>query len=345
MAYTTINKSTDYFNTKLYTGNAGTQSITGVGYQPDMTWIKRRGSLEDHALFDAVRGATKRLFPSRDYTEATQTGSLTSFDSDGFSLGNGDSVNGSDTYASWNWLANGTGSANTDGSINSTVSANTTAGFSIVKWIGTGSSGTIGHGLGVAPKVVIVKRYTAAADWVYYTTVIDGSMDFLYLNATGSKGDSSVSVPTSTVFSKNDTNGETQIAYCFAEKTGYSKFGSYTGLGGTNYPFIYTGFKPAFVMAKRTDNTSNWVIYDNKRQYNNIEGQYNPQRPRLAANLGNAESSFTSDNGVDLLSNGFVARDNSNDAYTINISGATYIYMAFAEAPLVGTNNIPCTAR
>jgi hypothetical protein len=333
MAYTTINKSTDYFNTKLYTGNNGTQSITGVGHQPDLIWVKARNDTANHTLTDAVRGTNSVLYSNQDQAQDTPNNAITSFDSDGFSVGSNGSFNANSiNYASWNWKANGAGSSNTDGSISSTVSVNTTAGFSIVKYTGTGSTGTIGHGLGVAPKVVIVKRYTAAADWVYYTTAIDGSMDYLFLNTTATKGDSGNSAPTSTVFSKDDTNGETQIAYCFAEKTGYSKFGSYTGNGNADGSFIYTGFKPAFVMVKRTNNTGHWQLVDTKRP------SYNPQY-YLRANSNNAEAT---DIDFDIVSNGFKTR--STDT-SYNGSGDSYIYMAFAEAPLVGSNNVPCTAR
>jgi len=328
-----INKSTDYFNTVLYTGNGSTQSITGVGFQPDWSWFKVRSEIGSHRLVDAVRGNTKYLFSNGDDAEATVTTNVTSFDSDGFSLGNGSVNENTRTYASWNWLgANGTAS-NTDGSITSTVSANTTSGFSIVKWTGTGSSETIGHGLGVAPKVVIVKRYSAVADWVYYTTAIDGSLDYLFLNTTAAKADTSVSVPTSTVFSKSDTNNETQIAYCFAEKKGFSKFGSYTGNGNADGTFVYTGFKPAWVMRKRTDGANQWGMNDNKRNTFNITEEL------LSANLSNAASNGT---GIDILSNGFKMR---TDSGLHNALGGTYIYMAFAESPLVGTNNIPATAR
>jgi len=347
MAYTTINKSVDYFNTKLYTGNGSTQSITGVGFQPDMTWVKSRttgGSTNNnHCINDVVR--TKGTYgypmihPNLDATEYDPTSGnevITDFQSDGFDLGGNENSNyNTATYASWNWKANGAGSANTDGSISSTVSASATSGFSIVKWTGTGSSGTIGHGLGVAPKVVIVKRYTSTSDWVYYTSTIDGSMDYLYLNLTNAKVDSGNPVPTSSVFQKNDTNGETQIAYCFAEKTGYSKFGSYTGNGSANGTFVYTGFKPAFVIHKRTDATSNWTMHDSTRSLINTADE------RLYSNLSNAEDSG-GDYGDDILSNGFKIRTTSS---SWNASGGTYIYMAFAEAPLVGTNNVPCTAR
>jgi len=332
MAYTTIKKPSDYFNTKLYTGNGGTLNVTGVGFQPDLVWIKGRGYADSQVLTDAVRGTTKCLSSDSSTAEFTQTNGLTAFGSDGFTLGNWSAINRASTTVAWNWLANGTGSANTDGTINSTVSANTTSGFSIVKWTGTGSSGTIGHGLGVAPKVVIVKRYSAAADWVYYTTAIDGSLDYLFLNTTAAKADSSASVPTSTVFSKSDTNNETQIAYCFAEKTGYSKFGTYTGNASTDGTFVYTGFKPAFILIKRADSTGRWVLWDSKRNPSN-----------LMDNALFPNSSAVENDGywkIDGLSNGFKIKDPEVE---INASGATFIYMAFAEEPLVGDN--PCTAR
>ena len=361
MAYTGINKSSDFFNTKLYTGNGSYgHGITGVGFQPDLVWIKNRADNADHRIFDAVRGTDKSL--SSNTTNATVTGVnlLHSFDSDGFTVDDDGAINtNNNAICSWNWKANGAGSANTAGSINSTVSVNTTSGFSIVKYTGNATVSTIGHGLGVAPKMIITKNLSRSEAWpVDCRQGNDGAGGIMYLNETGTLGAYGntspypSTAPTSTVYSvgtAGNTNysGSELIAYCFAEKIGFSKMGQFKGLGGTNYPFIYTGFKPAFVMVKRGDTgTSNWIIYDNKRQYNQIEGQYNPQRPRLAPNTTATESPFTSDNGVDFLSNGFVARDNSSgDAYSINVSGSKYIYMCFAEAPLVGTNNVPCTAR
>ena len=167
MAYTTINKSTDYFNTKLYTGNGGTNALTGVGFEPSLTWIKQRNGTENHALFDAVRGATKEISSNRTNVESTVATSLTGFDSDGFTLGSWSRTNNNnDTYASWNWKANGAGSANTDGSISSTVSANTTSGFSIVKYTGTGANATVGHGLNSVPKMILVKNTQSAYEWI-----------------------------------------------------------------------------------------------------------------------------------------------------------------------------------
>ena len=334
MAYTTINKSGDYFNTKLYTGTGSSNALTGVGFQPDWVWIKCRDDSHNHQVFDSVRGVHKRMRTDTDGAETTSSESLKTFDSDGFTLGTQTNVNqSSGTFASWNWKANGAGSANTDGTISSTVSANTTSGFSIVKWTGTGSSGTIGHGLGVAPKVVIVKRYSASADWVYYTSTIDGSMDYLYLNLTNAKVDSGNPVPTSSVFQKSDTNGETQIAYCFAEKTGYSKFGSYVGNNNTDGTFVYTGFKPAFIIVKPISGVEHWTMYDNKRI------GYNPTNYQLYPNLSSSEATLSE---LDIVSNGFKIRSQTG---RLNSSGVTMIYMAIAEAPLVGTNNVPCTAR
>jgi len=341
MAYSSIVKPSDYFNTKLYTGNGSSQSFTGVGYQPDFTWIKRRGSAEGHSLFDAVRGVQKRLVSNDNGGEAVVSNSLTAFGSDGFTLGGSDTVNGSDNYASWNWKANGAGSANTDGSINSTVSVNTTAGFSIVSWTANGSNATIGHGLGSVPKMIFLKCRTQADKWIVYNSTV-GNTKYLVLNSTDAPTTSSThwnnTSPTSSVFSTGTSGnvsgtGETFIAYCFAEKTGYSKIGSYTGNGNADGTFVYTGFKPAFVMMKRTDNTNHFAIYDNKRNGFNDENNY------LRADGTYAEGNETWGD-LDILSNGFKPRavDGMHNA-----SGGTYIYIAFAEEPLIGDN--PATAR
>jgi len=348
MAYTTIKKPGDYFNNKIYTGNSGTQALTGVGFQPDMTWIKRRGSAEDHALFDAVRGVTKRITPSRDYAESTDAQGLTAFGTDGFTVGSSDAVNGSDNYASWNWKAGtGQGSSNTDGSINTTyTSVNTTAGFSISSYTGTGSNATVGHGLGVAPKMIIIRSTSNTSNWgVYHKSI--GANKMLNLNTTAAEATNSGyfnnTDPTTTVFSLgdegNDTNGsgKNYIAYCFAEKTGYSKFGSYVGNGNANGTFVYTGFKPAWVMRKYATGGSasgeGWEMLDSARSPFNVADE------RLKADSNGAESTG-SNYYVDFLSNGFKCRTADN---ATNNSGATYIYMAFAEQPLIGDN--PATAR
>ena len=347
MAFTTINKSTDHFNTKLYTGNgtaigSGGQAITGVGFQPDWTWIKLRNGAAQHVLFDVVRGVTKRIYSSTNSAESTNAESLTAFGTDGFTLGNNAGVNeNGDTYVSWNWKAgNAQGSSNTDGSINTTyTSVNTTAGFSIVKYTGTGSNATVGHGLGVAPSMILFKNLSSARTWIVYHKGI-GATKNLYLDLNNSVNTASDTfnntAPTSTVFSVGTSvgtneSGDDIIAYCFAEKTGYSKFGKYTGNGNADGTFVYTGFKPAWIMVKPTVTADNWVMFDNKRL------GYNPDNNFLYANGTNSENDADI---IDLVSNGFKMRSSGNTSNRAE----EFIYMAFGQS-LVGTNNIPCTAR
>ena len=348
MAYTTINKPTEHFNTKLYTGDGSTSSgITGVGFQPDLLWVKARSQAYDHMLFDRVRqGAAAQPFDIRSNNnsgQSTSTSNVKSFDSDGFTLNNGSYVNGNGvTFASWNWKANGAGVANTDGSISSTVSANTTSGFSIVSYSGTSSNGTIGHELNSAPKMVIVKALASGRDWMTYHKSV-GATKYLFLNATDASASSSGiwndTDPTSTVVhlgSSNSVNGNgiNYIAYCFAEKQGYSKFGSYVGNGSADGTFVYTGFKPAFVLWKRTEDAGyDWDLYDTARDTHNVAFK------ELIPNGSGAESSSTV-LSLDILSNGFKLRTSNGNG---NDSGKPYIYMAFAEQPLVGDN--PATAR
>ena len=345
MAYAAITKPTDYFNTKLYTGD-GTdgRAITGVGFQPDFVWSKSRSFANGHFIYDAVRGANKKLRSDGTDAESTTT-FFDSFDSDGFTIDSNANVNGNgSTYVTWNWKANGQGSSNTDGSINTTyTSANTTAGFSISTYTGTGSAATIGHGLGVKPSMIIVKNLSSSSyGWYVYHKSIAATHEIL-LNSNAAKDTTSQwndTEPTSSVFSvgtaaATNGSGNNLVAYCFAEKKGYSKFGSYTGNGNANGAFVYTGFKPAWVMVKRTDDTHNWWMWDNKRDPENLVNQY------LYANLNNAEGT---DTWGDFLSNGFKLRMNYSGG---NASGGTYIYMAFAEEPLVANvgNSIPATAR
>jgi len=344
MAYTTIDDPTLYFNTKLYSGDgASTQAITGVNFRPDFVWIKSRNYTENHMLSDAVRGSTKRL--RSDTTNAEDdlgSNGIQSFNTDGFTAGDGDAMNASgQTYASWNWLAGGSASSNSNGSITSSVSANTTAGFSIVSYTGTGSASTIGHGLNSTPSTIILKNRDDGSVFWYVFHKSLGNNSELYLNGTdsapGSTGAWNTTSPTSSVFSVGshggtNASGQGIIAYCFAEKKGFSKFGSYTGNGNADGTFVYTGFSPSFVMLKRTNTTGSWTMYDNKRHTYNPNGEY------LLANDSGGGIDF---NNVDFLSNGFKLRDASFN----NGSGDTIIYMCFAEQPLVGTNNIPATAR
>jgi hypothetical protein len=346
MAYTTINKSTDHFNTKLYTGDgepAG-NAITGVGFQPDFTWIKERSSSNVHLLFDAVRGVTKYISSHLDAVQSTDAQYLTTFGTDGFTVGPSNDINEpSSTYVSWNWKAGGgQGSSNTDGSINTTyTSVNTTAGISISQYTGTGSNATIGHGLGAVPKMIIVKNLTNANAWSVYHASL-GETKYLALNESDAAGTASDrwqdTTPTSSVFSigtnANQGGSYNYIAYCFAEKTGFSKFGSYTGNGNADGSFIYTGFKPALFLLKESNGTNSWQIFDNKRPGYNLTDKYLKPNENAAEVSGN--------NQIDMLSNGVKLRSSNTGN---NGNGQNFIFMAFAEAPLVANNNIPCTAR
>ena len=345
MAYTTINKSTDYFNTKIYTGNGSdNHAITGVGFQPDWVWLKNRATSNSHYLQDALRGATKNLKSDATDAEETRADSLKSFDSDGFTLGTETAINGSgNSLVSWNWLSGGSASSNSDGGTSSTVSVNTTAGFSIVGWAGAGSATTVGHGLGVAPKVVLVKNRSEVYGWQMYHESL-GNGKYVSINSSDAAATSSQSwndtSPTSSVFSvgasdSNNKSGNNIIAYCFAEKQGYSKLGQYEGNANADGTYIYTGFKPAVVIVKNIDAAENWIIFDNKRP------GYNLTDALLKPSSSNAES--TSGVKFDLLSNGFKARVSDAEGN----SSATFIYLAFAENPFVGNDSgtaVPVTA-
>jgi hypothetical protein len=347
MAYTTIDKPSDYFETVLYTGNGGTNSISSLDFQPDWLWIKCRSDANGSNIFDALRG-TNSLHSDTSGAEADRASDgFTSLDNDGFTLngsGSGGSINvSSRTYAAWNWKAGGSASSNTDGSITSSVSANTTAGFSIVSYTGTGATATIGHGLGSAPKMVIVKQRSTTRNWVVMHSGI-GFTKYLYLDSNQASNTGNFfndTDPSSTVFNVVNDGGVnassgTYIAYCFAPKKGYSKFGSYTGNGSLDAPFIYTGMKVSWLMIKRTDTTNSWVIFDNKRNAFNVVDKH------LFANTNDPEDSSANYNEVDFLSNGFKLREDNN---TINASGGTYIYMAFAENPFVTSSGVPACAR
>jgi len=334
MAYTTIDKPTDFFETTTYAG--GTTAITSLDFSPDWVWAKKRSGSESHGLFDSVRGATKDLRSNSTNAEGTRSGSLTSFDSNGWSMGGSDgiiSASGS-TYVAWAWRgSDSSASSNSDGSITSSVSVNTTAGFSICAF--NGNSGTVGHGLGAKPDFLVVKsRQTAGSNnWVLTHSALGTNMadKYLILNGTDAVGTSSNvwgGEPTSTTFTvasavaANDNN----IAYLFTEKKGYSKFGSYTGNGNADGTFVYTGFRPAWVMCRDVDNAAGWHIFDNKRP-----NAFNVINKRLEADNSDAENS-TSGCEIDLVSNGFKFRGNFDN---INRSGSNHIFMAFAEAPFV----------
>jgi len=345
MAYTTINKGSSYFNTKLYTGTGSSLAITGVGFQPDWVWIKDRSSAQSHWVVDVIRGADQRLQTNTTSADSTQVTGVTSFDTDGFTVGTDNSTNGSGlNFVSWCWDANGAGVSNTAGTISSTISANTTAGFSIVSYTGTGATATVGHGLGVAPSFIIFKTRNATYNWIVWTKAFaTPTSQYLRLNLTDAvaSGNNPLNgtLPSSTVISLSSDNNvnesaKTYIAYCFAEVKGYSKFGSYTGNGSADGTFIYTGFKPAFVLVKNTTTAgTNWQIVDNKRV------GYNGANHRLYPDDSAAESTTQT---LDILSNGFKAITTNN---LVNASSATYIYMAFAENPFVSSTFIPTTAR
>ena len=351
MAYTDIDKPSDYFNTVLYTGNGGTQSITGVGFQPDWIWLKGRSATSDHKINDVIRGTDAYLSSNNSAAEDSTGSGIQSYNSDGFSLGGAQYINdNSVTYASWNWKAGTSASGNTSGSGTAKTfssSSNSTSGFSIVKYVGNGTTNhAIPHGCGTPPTMIIVKTTTKSNQaWpVDCRQDNNGAGGVMYLNETGGAGGygndnpfTSVA-PTSSVFSvgspgNTNFNNDTYIAYCFAEKKGYSKFGSYTGNGDSDGAFVYTGFKPAFVMFKRSSGTGNWQLLDNKRLGYNVENR------TIYPNSNIAEQD---ENDADLLSNGFKLRGSGTDG---NGSGSKYIYMAFAENPFVTSTGVPATAR
>jgi hypothetical protein len=328
------------------TGTSSARSVTGVGFQPDFVWGKGRSVASQHNLFDAVRGSGKRLISNSTAAEETNAafGYLSSFDSDGFSTLAGSTNNEnwnqtSATYVAWSWKAGGTAVSNTAGTITSSVSANTTAGFSVVTYTGTGVNATVGHGLGVAPSLVICKTRAAAQGWAVYH-ISSGATKYLLLNSTiAATTDANAwnnTAPTSSVFSVSigsGTGGLTSayVAYCWAPVAGYSAFGSYTGNGSADGPFIYTGFRPRFLMIKRTDTAgNNWVILDTSRDTYNAAGLY------LYPNLSAAEDDYRASTGpIDILSNGLKQRSTLSN---VNASGGTYIYACFAENPLRYSN-------
>lgn len=319
------------------TSTSSGRTFTGLNFQPDLIWAKLRSSVGNHQLYDVIRGTGKRI--SSNLTDAETTnpanGYVSSFNSDGFTTSAGSTDNGwfnelNSTYVAWQWKAGGTGVTNTSGSITSTVSANVTAGFSVCKIDAPGGTTfTFGHGLGVAPSMVIVKSRTSTASWLVYHASATTTSQYLVLNSTAAVASVTniwgTSAPTPTVMGGNSsqwgTGSDNYIAYCFAAVAGYSAFGSYTGNGSADGPFVFTGFRPRWIMIKNiADNTTSWSIWDTSRS------TYNVPTERLEANASSAESSLSQ---FDILSNGFKLRAaNSNNA-----SGQTIIYAAFAEVP------------
>jgi hypothetical protein len=350
MAYSSIAKPGDHFNTVTYTANASGQSITGVGFQPDWLWIKSRSAAYNWAVRDVLRGSTVNLRLNSTNADQTQSDSVTSFDSDGFTLGADSSsfVNqNGETYASWNWKANGSSTTTpSGGTITTTASVNTTAAFSVFTYTGNGSAAHIAHGLGVAPTFVAIKGRSNVDNWFVKHPGL-ASNEYIYFNSDGAKASgsnvwSNTNPDATKIYIGTDAgvngSGETYVCYAFAEIKGYSKFGSYTGNGSTSGPFVYTGFRPAFVLMKRTDGSNSWCIFDNKR------ATANPAQHRVFPDTSDAEVSSTG-NAIDILSNGFKGRSSGS---TVNNDGGTYIYMAFAEHPFVGNDSgtaVPVVAR
>ena len=352
MAYTTIDKPTLHFNTKLWTGNSTTdRAFTGIGHQPDMLWVKGRNEGTDHEINDAVRGSTNYIRPNITNGEGTEAESVKSFDTDGYTLGNANYWNWTaKTFVGWSWKA-GTTTGLSGGTITpSAYSINTTSCFGIYKWTGTNANATIAHGLGVAPKLVIIKRLTDGAGWMVQHDGLTSASYILKMNETAAQssdaGNFNGTAPDATVFhvgTSNNTNQSTvaHVAYCFADVKGYQKLGTYEGNGNANGSFIYTGFKPAFVMIKNADAIEAWNIWDNRRS---ASGGNNEVGYCLLPNSAVVEQAHTASTGkqIDIYSNGFKMRGSGTEH---NGNNNTHIYLAIAEEPLVASNGIPCTAR
>jgi hypothetical protein len=357
MAYTTIDDPTIYFNTLLYTGNGSNpRTLTGVGFQPDWVWLKNRTDANGHTLADAVRGANITLSSDGSGAEVTDKsdGHLDAFTSDGFTVGAGTDDarvnNTSSNYVAWNWKAGTTSGISGSPSITpSGYSFNQTAGFSIIAYTGNASVGaTIPHGLGVAPAVIIFKNRDSNVKWVVYhhKNTSAPETDHLQLdNDSATSDDDSIlndtapgsSLITMKTSSSVNSNGVKYVAYCFSEIKGYSKFGSYQGNSSTDGPFLYMGFKPAFLMVKRTNTTENWYMKDNKRDPFNDMNQ-----SALYANGSAVEDTGGAWLTGDACANGFKIRKNDTSS---NGSGSTYVYFAFAESPFVNSNGVPTNAR
>ena len=327
MAYTTIDDPELYFQARAYTGNGGTQSITLDGdndLSPNFVWIKNRDGTDIHALYDSVRGANKNLRSDETSAEGSQSDGLTSFDSDGFSVGAAGSVNtNTNNFASWSWKEDAT------------------AGFDIVTYTGDGQANrTVDHSLGVTPEQIWFKRRDSTNNWINYDKTL-GTGHYLTFNLNGTTDSASgawctpgsSNIQLNQVFSATNTNTATYVAYCFASVQGYSKVGTYKGNGNSDGTFVYTGFRPAFLIYKNTDTADNWFIHDNKRQ------GYNDQNELLFGDITQAESTV---DRIRFCANGFKALDSDKG---VNKSGDDYVYMAIAEQPLVNSNGVPGNAR
>ena len=359
MAYSDIKDPSAHFQIATYTGNgADNRAFTNTGnsdLQPDFVWVKGRNQAEWHNVYDSSRGANKALYTNSDYQEETLSEIFESFDTNGFTVSYNSAYTNvftnknSSTYVAWQWKANGsTTSSNTDGDITSTVQVNQDAGFSIVTYTGnTSNNQTVGHGLGAVPGVVLIRNRTRAESWRLNNHAINNGTGMIIVNSVAAYNTTGTTLmnvaPTSSVFSVStdwSVNGNYPfVAWCWAEKQGYSKFGKYIGNGNANGPFVYTGFKPAFVMVKNSSGgVGHWTMYDNKRAATNLNNK------KLAANLSEAENDSAQLGGdaygIDFLSNGFKIRLTGNNH---NVSAATYIFMAFAENPFVA-GGVPTTA-
>ena len=349
MAYISIQPS-DFFNTVLYTGNASTQSITGVGFQPDFCWLKKSNATEGHNLFDTTRGVGKTIMTSSSNAQATEANKLTAFNADGFSLGDNSETNGSFDFSSWNWKM-GTTSVPSGGSTTpSAVSFNADAGMGIYKYTGTCSAATIAHGLGAAPDCVITKNLDTGTDyWNVNIFSVLGNDGRLYLNDTSDNSASSApwndTAPTSTLIhlgTSGETNsgGQEVVMYAFVNKKGFSRFGRFRGNGAVDGSFVFTGFRPAFLLIKKYSGAGDgWYMVDNTNNPKNVVNKnFFADTTGALSTAGTAAS----DKNMDFLSNGFKVRTTNGE---VNQSNQQYVYMAFAEFPMVSSNSKAGTAR
>ena len=348
MAYTNIDDPSAHFYSYAFSKSSGTGSATFDGnsdLQPDFLWVKSRSNADGHELWDSTRGVNSTLFSHASEAQDTSANRIASFDTDGFTWGSAGNLNAAGTFVSWAWKANGgTTSSNTDGTVTTTTQVNSDAGFSIITYTGTGGGETLGHGLGVAPDMWIVKRRSSTGSWAVGfndPSILGGTSNYLILQSSGATSTynnfwgSSPANSNIMRISGDATiggSGSTYVAYAFAAKQGYSKFGKYVGNGSTDGPFVYTGFKPALIITKNADGTDSWNLLDNKRSPYNAADKY------LQADNANAEGTYTF---YDILSNGFKIRNTGN----ANVSGNDIIYMAFAENPFTTSTGVPTTAR